>query len=492
MKKDELEEIAERWLAEARERGLSKVQDEYWNRVFPLVKAKFVRENRGRTSSYNALILTLGTSPQPLILVLEALRPHKVYFLYTPETEAHLSRVIKEVDYLRDHEIAYDRDRIDADNPLELYERVGRKWMEWSKDAQCLCALCNTGGKKSMVSASAVAAYFLGMDLIYVDHSEYVEDLRIPKPGTEYLTVLPNPLVAMGDLKLKEAKSLFNAGNFEMSLRVLSQIEEELRGRYALPVGTVIGVLSELVQGYSYWDRFHFGRAKEKLESALKKVIQFDIGIDVTRLEKNLRALEYLSLEQRGRSLFSVLRDEPAFGFRLAVDLYLNGLRRAGAGLPDDAVVRLYRCLELVAQLRLSQVPEALGGPFNTDSFDWRYLDRRVMDRYLEFSAQVYKRAWRRPDPERMSTDIGLMPGHILLFSMGDPLWKGKTVTDLSNFHAAIRKRNELMLVHGKKRASDGDVTTLASYAETFLRELSKEFSASWAEVLEEHTYVVL
>jgi hypothetical protein len=114
------------------------------------------------------------------------------------------------------------------------------------------------------------------------------------------------------------------------------------------------------------------------------------------------------------------------------------------------------------------------------------------MDRYLEVSAQVYKRAWRRPDPERMSTDIGLMPGHILLFSMGDPLWKGKTVTDLSNFHAAIRKRNELMLVHGKKRASDGDVTTLASYAETFLRELSKEFSASWAEVLEEHTYVVL
>ncbi|MBC7252759.1 MAG: TIGR02710 family CRISPR-associated protein [Actinobacteria bacterium] len=492
MKKDGLEEIAERWLSEARERGLSKVQDDYWSRVFPLVKERFVEDNRGRIGSYNALILTLGTSPQPLILVLEALRPQKVYFLYTPETEQHLSRVIKEVDYLRNHEIAYDRDRIDADNPLELYEKVGRKWMEWSRNPRCLCALCNTGGKKSMVSASAVAAYFLGMDLIYVDHSEYVEDLRIPKPGTEYLTVLPNPLVAMGELKLKEAKSLFNAGNFEMSLRVLGQIGEELRGRYALPVGTMVGVLSELVQGYSYWDRFHYGKAKEKLESALRKVIQFDLGIDVTQLEKNLRALEHLSLEKRGQSLFSVLRDEPIFGFRLAVDLYLNSLRKAEAGLPDDAVVRLYRCLELVAQLRLSQVPEKMGGPFNTDNFEWRKLDRRIMARYLEVSAQIYKRAWRNPDPERMPTDVGLMAGHILLFSMGDPLWKGKTVTDLGNFHAAIKKRNELMLVHGKKRAADGDVATLASHAETFLRELSRDFSAPWDEVLEEHTYVIL
>ncbi len=488
----ELETIAEKWLEEARESGLPRAQEKYWKEVFPLVKKRFVRENRKHLKTYDALMLTLGTSPQPLILVLEAVRPLKVYFLYTAETEAHLSRIIREVDFLRQHEITYDRDRIDADNPLELYEKVGRKWLEWSRGSGCSCALCNTGGKKSMVSAAAVAAYFLGIDLIYVDHSEYVEDLRIPKPGTEYLTVLPNPLVAMGDLKLKEAKSLFNAGNFEVSKRVLSEISAELSGRHALPVGMLVNVLAELVEGYSLWDRFHYVKAADALRSAKEKASRFDLEIDVKGLEKNLHALEMLRLESRGKSLFSVLRDEPAFGFRLAVDLYSNALRKSETGLLDDAVVRLYRCLELISQLRLAQAPEGLGGPFNTDNFEWKRMDSRVRHRYAEVSAQIFKRGWRNMDPERMPKDVGLMAGHVLLFSMGDPLWKGKSVADLENFHGVINKRNELMLVHGKKRASNDDVNLLANYACSFLKIMAGEFKTVWEEVLEEHTFITL
>lgn len=490
--KASLEEISEIWLERARESGLSKAQEAYWEEVFPLVKERFIRDNRKRLGPYDSLMLTLGTSPQPLILVLETVRPRRVYFLYTAETEDHLSRVIREVGFLRDHEIGYDRDRIDADNPLELYEKVGRKWLEWSRESDCRCALCNTGGKKSMVSAAAVAAYFLGIDLIYVDHSKYIEDLRIPKPGTEYLTVLPNPLVAMGDLKLKEARALFNAGNFETAKRVLNEISEELRGLQALPVGMLVGVLTEVVEAYSYWDRFHYGKAAEALESARRKIARFDLGLDSERLDKNLSALGELSKEQRGRSLFSVLRDEPAFGFRLAVDLYQNAMRKARVGLLDDAVVRLYRCLELVSQLRLSQVPEALGGPFNTDSFDWKKLDNRVRERYADVSAQVFKSRRRTFDPEKMPSDVGLMAGHILLYSMGDNLWKGRTVTDLINFHSAINKRNELMLVHGKKRAGEDDIKLLAGYAESFLRAIAGEFGMKWESVLEEHAFVEL
>ncbi len=487
-----LEEVTEMWLSRARKMGLPRAQDAYWTEVFPLVKKKFIQENRERIRPYDSLIITLGTSPQPIILTLETVKPKRVYFLYTSETEPHLSHIIKEVEFLRDHEIGYDRDRIDADNPLELYEKVGEKWLEWTKDSSCSCAVCNTGGKKSMVSAAAVAAYFLRIDLLYVDHSEYIEDLRIPRPGTEYLTVLPNPLVAMGDLRLKEAKSMFNAGNYEMTGRMLSEIEEELKSSYALPVKAIISVFSELVKGYSLWDRFHYIKAAEALKSAKRKIAQFDLPVDSNWLEKNLRALGQLALEQRGKSLFSVLRDKPVFGLRLGVDLLQNAVRKAKLGFLDDAVVRLYRCLELIAQLRLSQVPEVLGGPFNTDNFNWEKIDRDILRKFVDISAQIYKRKRWSLDPNRMPTDIGVMTSHMLLYSMDDPLWKNKTTADMANFHTVINKRNELMLVHGKKRANDEDVRFLMGYAEEFLKKIVGEFGMDWETVLEEHTFIVL
>lgn len=490
--KADLDAVTEKWLGEARENGLHKAMDAYWKEVFPLVKERFVKDNRKRVAPYNALMLTLGTTPQPLILVLEAVRPEKVYFLYTPETENHLSRIIREVDFLRDHEIRYDRDRIEAGNPLELYEKVGKKWLEWSEDGPCSCALCNTGGKKSMVSAAAVAAYFLGIDLIYVDHAEYIEDLRIPKPGTEYLTVLPNPLVAMGDLKLKEARSLFNAGNFESSKKVLDEVGEELSGRHALPVNTVVTVLSGLVEGYSFWDRFHYGKAAEALREARKKISQFDLRFDVDGLEYNLRALDGLCQEIRGKSLFSMLRDHPLYGFRLAVDLYCNARRRESSGLFDDAVVRLYRCIELASQLRLAQAPRGMGGPFNTDDFDWARLDKEVRARFAEISAQVFSRDRENNIMVNLPKNIGLMNGHILLYTMRDRLWESRSLDDLRDFHRIINKRNELMLIHGKKRAGVDDVKLLAEYAEVFIMIMAQEFGMDPESVITEHTFITL
>ena len=491
----ELQKEAKRWQELAREKGISQAADYYWKRVFPLVREKFKTENSHLAGSYGGLILTLGTTPQPIILTLEAIEPRKVYFLYTKETEKHMLKIVEEVSFLREHSVPYDRDLVDPGNPLELYEKIGRKWAEWYREGSFRCAVCNTGGKKSMVSAAAAAANFLGIDIIYVDHESYLEDLRVPEPGAERLTVLPNPLVAMGELKLKEARSLFNAGNHETARRVLDEVRQELGGREALPVGMTVEVLSILVEGYMLWDLFHYGNAREKLKKGYDLAARYHLDIDLETVSMNIIALEELAREPKNKSLFSVLRDDRRFGLRLLADLLCNAWRKAKAGFYDDGVVRLYRCLELVAQMRLAGVPDYLGGPVNSDNPDWRKIPEEIKERFADIAAEVYRSEKSRgPGTPRQAFpgNLGLASGHMLLFAMGDYIWRKSKLEDLKDFISDVKKRNELMLVHGKKRAKQEDVEVFRGYVEFFLGKLAEEEGVDWKEMLEEHTFVTL
>ncbi len=491
-----LQQEAERWTKMAREEGMKKAEAYYWEKVFPLVKAKFLRENAFLTGRYEGLMLTLGTTPQPIILALEAVRPSRVHFIYTDETEKHIKRIIEEVGFLRDHSVAYDRDRVDPGNPLELYECVGRKWAEWSRGETISCAVCNTGGKKSMVSAAAAAANFLGIDIIYVDHERYLEDLRVPEPGSERLTVLPNPLQAMGELKLRDVRALFNAGNFESARRILEEVGEELSGKQALPVGMTLQVLTQLVEGYRLWDLFHYGSALDKLKKALEMAKRYEVDLDTETISRNVAALEHLSREPRNKSLFSTVRDDYQYGVRLLVDLFCNAERKAEAGFHDDAMVRLYRCLELVAQLRLANLPVSLGGPVNTDDPEWDRMPGDVVQRYVDLSSELYREARRRgrfsPSRPNLPSNLGLTAGHVLLFSLGDPVWKGKSMEQLQNFIESVRKRNELMLVHGKKRAKLEDIRIFRDHAEHFIDLCAQQANMKWDKIKTEHTFVRL
>ena len=58
-----------------------------------------------------------------------------------------------------------------------------------------------TGGKKSMVASAAIFGKDYGCKIVYVDFSEYLEDLRKPKPGTEILNLVYDPSRDQPELK---------------------------------------------------------------------------------------------------------------------------------------------------------------------------------------------------------------------------------------------------------------------------------------------------
>ncbi len=487
MSEKRLERLREKWL-ELHDQGRKKEAEEfYWQELFPLVRDSFRKKCGDYCGRYEALIMTVGTTPQPLILTLEAVRPGKVFFLYTSETEKVVRKIISEVDFLRDHEVQYDRQRVDPDDPEDIYAKIGARWQEWSREGELRCALDNTGGKKSMVSAAAAAANFLGIDLLYVDHEEYLPELRTPKPGTEYLTCLPNPYITLGDMKLRQCMDLFNAGSFEAAEEKLREVGEEIMGRRALPVAKRVEVLHGLVKGFSLWDRFHFGLAQKELAKAAQAARKFELEIDFRGLESNLRALEVMTREGKGRKLYRVLREHPEFGLHLAVDLYCNAARRERAGAPDDAVVRLYRCLELASQLRLAQTEKGDGRGFDTENFDWDSVPPAVRARYEMFAQDVFGHGL-----VRTPRDIGLMHGHILLTAFGDPLWRDKDVDELRAFNRTVNRRNDLMLVHGTRRAKQQELEEFTSWVADILGRLAGIMGEDMDELLDQHTFIVL
>lgn len=56
-----------------------------------------------------------------------------------------------------------------------------------------------------MSAAAAMAGAMINVQLLYVGTNEYLSDFRKPKPGSETLFYITNPLEVFGDLEIEKA-----------------------------------------------------------------------------------------------------------------------------------------------------------------------------------------------------------------------------------------------------------------------------------------------
>ena len=133
---------------------------------------------------------------------MKVIKPEKVLFIHSEETEEYLD-VIQRWTGLTLFQVV--RESIDSSDPTGVYKAI--KDFVLSKNSKEVL-LDITGGKKSMVGGAAMAGSLLGIDIGYVDYDEYLNDLRQPKPGSEYPNILKNPLEILGDIDLEKALML--------------------------------------------------------------------------------------------------------------------------------------------------------------------------------------------------------------------------------------------------------------------------------------------
>ncbi|MBL7202409.1 MAG: TIGR02710 family CRISPR-associated protein [Anaerolineae bacterium] len=307
-------------------------------------------------------------------------------------------------------------------------------------DARCIADY--TGGSKSMGAALAMAAVSAGWELSLVKGQR--TDLVQVAQGTE-ISALINVWEVRARQRMEEALQLFNDFAYAPAIELLAVLQRTAPLSSELQ-RTARGWIA-YARGFDAWDRFDHARAARILDTVPGE------GID-------WRFLKTLTGQIRG------------CGYEPVLDLFLNADRRAARGRFDDAVARLYRALELLAQTRMRQREP----PLDSSDMDVAVLPDEIRPRY-ERMRQIAEIEGLGP-----KVKLGLMEDYALLESLGDPL--GRVFAGLEGpLRDAIQKRNKSILAHGLEPLTRGDYQAMRAVAETLfgagLRALGEQVHAS-------------
>lgn len=444
---EKLKQTSERWLSlplETREEQATAMEF-YSDEVFPLIKQVFIaRETPKIKKPIYGLILPVGTSPEPLILSVSAIKPEKVLFLHTAETEYVLDAIVDNTN-LKARQ--WDKRTIDPANPTHIYREIKEAWIRWGKRRDI--AVDFTGGTKSMSGGAAMAGALLGAQLVYIANRKYLPDpYRRPEPGSEYLEFVPNPYDVFGDLEEKEAANRFHRFDFAGAEIILESLAEKAAypRRYS--------ALASLAAGYKAWDDLDFLQACSCLEETIDAVEtlshhkgmgpSFGLVKNIELLRTQLEQLEEVAHHMPSKcddSTLSLLQD-PDVTASLLFSIYASAERKEKRREYDTASLLLYRLVELMAQRRLASYGIDTGKPNYSalESFSREQLVERINITREDLEWQPISNL---PHP------ISLADGYMLLEALDDPYGLAPAGVNWKRFLTETRRRNHSILAHG-------------------------------------------
>jgi hypothetical protein len=172
----------------------------------------------------------------------------------------------------------------------------------------------------------------------------------------------------------------------------------------------------------------------------------------------------------------SAQKDKQIFDLHIIIDLYANALRKSEVGLFEDAISRLYRVIELVAQHRLKSYGIETSNP-SINQYELAYK---------AVTKEVY--GFEKPLP----TEIGLKNGFLLLFILQDFIIKSYGLNDIKEMFGIIRARDMSIIAHGLQLAGEKVFVNLNSLARSFIKSLCENYNNDFADLLSQHTFVKL
>lgn len=376
------------------------------------------------------LVQSVGTGQageditRELLWSVRAIRPACVLWIVSSSTRAHAERMAGEIGLAPEqwtiHELT------DIDNVEEAYR-------------QCLAAIRVlrargispeeievdfTRGTKAMTAGLTLAAVAHRCQLL-----TYVAGNRNPSgqvvAGTERQERI-EPRWIWADERLRLVVEYCRAMRFDAALSLLDTVNPAWLGDYERRLADG---LRAAANGYGAWDRFEFARATGELGKLADETV-----------------VELRSFQPDRAVLKRLLGLKPETGLtadRLA-DLFNNAGRRLEEGRYDDALARLYRLAEMLAQWTLHK-------DFAIDTAD---VDPAKVPATL------------RPQLEGLRTtagkiQIGLDWDYRLLKAMGHEVGRRFDQGEFLGIGVLLKRRNDSLLAHGLTPIAQKDVESL-------------------------------
>jgi CRISPR-associated protein (TIGR02710 family) len=254
----------------------------------------------------------------------------------------------------------------------------------------------------------------------------------IVETGSERIVHAANPWEALGYQAVDEFITLFDQRAFAAAMEVARRARERVT---APDRKRALSALENLAAAFDAWDRFDHARAKQRLAEVRKGANDLQAAVGVDRADRILRFTE-----RHGEHLERLVSPTSSPTEEHVRDLLANAKRRQEEGRIDDAVARLYRAIEAIAQ-------GALAGRHGIPS-----TERVPVDRLPE---PIRSRLEVGPKDDG-TIRLGLQDAYALLAALGDQVGTNFTSSELCDpQRSPLTARNRSILAHGFERVPD-------------------------------------
>ncbi len=376
--------------------------------------------------------MTVGTGTRkdsditiPLKNTLERTHFQKVAFLVTSQSRRNARKVVEDEHIPEEKCVIVDvKDKDDINQVFESCCHAIEHLIDLGFESQNIL-LDFTTGTKVMSAALVLAGCRYGCgELIYIS-GKRENGVGVVITGTESRKVAA-PYAWLLTNEIEYSYHAIRSLHFEEAIRRLEHVDEKIlrnedrRFRNAL---------LHIARAYKAWDDFDhtdFQREYGAIDTMPSRAEEFE-------LSKNNRKL----VQEHIINAISNKKFTP----ELIADVVNNAVRRRLDGRFDDAVARLYRATEMLAQYRLQT-------QFDIDTSDVSL--EKIGREDLHTTLSHYR------DPTTGKIKIGLHMSYSLLETLGDPLGKefrtsNETMKTLKNM---LARRNKSITAHGLKNMS--------------------------------------
>ena len=383
-----------------------------------------------------ALFMTVGTGRRDeksikslahgLLVSITHYNPDRIAFFGSEESTETIESVKRQYYENRGEElINYDFVTIDRiDDFDDCFETIKEEIRE-KEDYEIV--IDYTSGTKTMTMSAAICSMLYHKKLSLVAGKRGENGIVVP--GTEKIAE-QSLYSAYDKLLFDQVKTLFNSYRFKDAKSVLNQIV----------ISDGKEKFEQLIEAYDLWDKFGHRNAFK----ILGEISDMQISQNKGFLGKLNRMEKYETL--------------------ILVDLINNASRRIEEGKYDDAVARLYRTIELIAQIKLAGegLDDLSEQKFMIEDLKRKKVDIRGYEDYAD---------------EKGRLKLGLANKFNLLKDMG---WEeaDKVYLENNKLKDLLKKRNSSILAHGLEPVEKKTATELfdavKEYAKIILPELNE------------------
>ncbi len=437
-----------------------------------LIEEDFIDRNKAKVfEKVEYLVVSVGTSYEPIVLNIRLLRPKRILFLHTAETESTLSKIVK---YCELEVVEYEKRRVSETSPLDIYQEIKRSYIDWGKPGKMYIDF--TGGTKAMSAAAAMAGAMIDVQLVYVGSNDYLTDFRKPNPGSETLFYIDNPLAIFGDFEIEKALALFERYNYAGAQEKLGELKENIPDPSIRQQMNFVYLLAKV---YEAWDALDFREAFayiKKLNHQLRRdrmmhdsFLLMDCYEYLEKQEEILGYLNEIPEMLKKRHNIDIIKSKNIM-HALMFTMYQSACIREKQEKYDMATLLFYRLLEMIEQRRMSHYGLYVSQMNYAEiRYDKKYqpaygeLDAKGQFEYFKGKVKEIKmELFGRTGNEYLPEQVSLLEGFIMLMALGDPIihFQGKRENDkLKRIRAMVYLRNNSIFAHGLGPVSYGDYT---------------------------------